>query len=116
MKKKGEIKRQRIIIYYALAIVLPCLILGFLALRGVKNDQALLEREQRSNLLEAGQQIIRETESYLLSVENSFNEIISTIPVPQKTLFSDSLLNRFTEQHPVAEGIFYISGNGFPIY
>ncbi len=112
MKKKAEIKRQRIIIYYALAIVLPCLILGILALRGVKNDQALLEREQRSNLLEAGRQIIRETESYLLSVENSFNEIISTIPVPQRILFTDSLLNRFTEQHPVAEGIFYISGNG----
>ncbi len=113
MKKKTEIKRQRIIIYYALVIVLPCLILGILALRGVKNDQALLEREQRSNLLEAGHQIIQETESYLLSVEKSFNEIIRSISVPQKTLFTDSLLNSFTEQHPVSEGIFYISGNGF---
>jgi len=56
MKKKGETKRQRIIIYYVLAIVLPCLILGILALRGIKNDQALVEREQRRNLLEAGQQ------------------------------------------------------------
>ena len=72
MKKKGEIKRQRILIYYALAIVLPCLILGFLAFRGIKNDQALVEREQRSNLMEAGQQIIRETDAYLSSVENSF--------------------------------------------
>jgi signal transduction histidine kinase len=114
MKKKGEIKRQRIIIYYALAIVLPCLILGFLALRGVKNDQALLEREQRSNLLVTGQQVLRETEAYLLFVENSFSEIINSVNIPQKTLFSDSLLNSFTEKHPVAEGIFYISGNELP--
>ena len=111
MKKKGELKRQRVIFYYVLAIVLPCLILGFLALRGVKNDQALLEHEQRSNLLATGQQILRETEAYLLFVENSFSEILNSVNIPQKTLFSDSLLNRFTEKHPAAEGIFYISGN-----
>ena len=60
MKKKGEIQRKRIIIYYVLAIVLPCLILGILAFRGIKNDQAVVEREQRRNLLEAGQQILLE--------------------------------------------------------
>lgn len=91
MKKKGELERQRVIIYYSLAIVLPCLILGFLALRGVKNDQALLEREQRSNLLATGQQVLRETEANLLFVENSFSEIINSINIPQKTIFSDSL-------------------------
>jgi len=59
MKIREEIKRKRIIIFYILAIVLPCLILGILAFRGIKNDQALVEREQRVKLMEAGQQIIR---------------------------------------------------------
>jgi len=40
--KKGEIQRKRIIIYYALAIVLPCLMLGILAFRGIKNDQVVV--------------------------------------------------------------------------
>ena len=115
MKKKGETKRQRILIYYALAIVLPCLILGFLAFRGIKNDQALVEREQRSNLLEASQQIIRETDTYLSSIENSFAEIIDSIAIPQKTIFTDSLLNRFSNQHQVVEGIFYLSGTGISL-
>ena len=109
MKKKGEIKRQRILIYYALAIVLPCLILGFLAFRGIKNDQALVEREQRNNLLETGQQIIRETDAYLSSIEESFAEIIDSIANPGKTIFTDSILNRFSAQHQAVAGIFFIS-------
>jgi len=114
MKKKGEAKRQRIIIYYALAIVLPCLILGVLALRGIKNDQALVEREQRRNLLEAGQQITRETDAYLLSIENSFAEIIDSAAIPRKRIFTDSILNRFNDQHQAVAGIFFISPSGVP--
>lgn len=112
MGKKGEVKKQRIITYYALAIVLPCLILGFLALRGIQNDQALVEREQRRDLLEAGQQVIRETDEQILTAENNFINIASTIPAPQKTLFNDSLLTRFISQHHAIAGILYLSGNG----
>lgn len=115
MKKKGEIKRKRIIIYYVLAIVLPCLILGILAFRGIKNDQALVERELRRNLLEAGQQIIRETDAYLSSIENSFAEIIDSTAIPRKTIFTDSLLNRFSAQQQAVAGIFFVSGTGVPL-
>lgn len=114
MKRKGEGKRQRIIIYYVLAIVLPCLVLGILALRGIKNDQALREREHRRNLQESSQQIIRETDEYLLSVENSFTEIIGSFAIPQKTIFADSLLARFCDRHQAVEGIFYIFGADSP--
>src|SRR5665811_439991 len=112
MKKKGETKRERIIIDYVLAIVLPCLILGILAFRGIKNDQALVEREQRRNLLEAGQEIILETEGFFSSVENNFAEIIELIPVPKKSIFTDSLLSRFIDHHKTVKGIFFISGSG----
>jgi len=114
MKKKGETKRQRILTYYALAIVLPCLILGFLAFRGIKNDQALVEREQRSNLLEAGQQIIRETDACLSSIENSFAGIIDSIVIPGRTIFTNSILNRFSTQHQAVAGIFFIPPAGVP--
>ena len=114
MKKKEEGKRKRIIISYVLAIVLPCLILGFLALRGVKNDQALVEREQRNSLLEASRQIIIETDEYLLKVENSFNELVDSISLPRGKIFSDSLLNEFIAQHHSIAGIFYLPAGGSP--
>ena len=112
MKKKGETKRQRILIYYALAIVLPCLILGFLAFRGIKNDQALVEREQRSNLLEAGQEIIRETDSNLSSIESRSAVIFDLADIPRNKIFYDSLLSKFITQNHVVAGVFYISGAG----
>jgi signal transduction histidine kinase len=114
IKRKAETKRRRIIIGYALAIVLPCLILGFLALRGIKNDQALVEREQRRSLLDAGQEIIQETEKYLISVENSFSEITGLITVPQKIIFTDSLLIRYSADHQAIAGIVYLSCTGIP--
>jgi signal transduction histidine kinase/tetratricopeptide (TPR) repeat protein len=112
MKKKKETKRQRIIIYYALAIVLPCLILGILAFRGIKNDQALVEREQRSNLQEAGQQIIRETDAFLSLIENGFTETAESSAVPRNRIFYDSLLKQFSAHNQAVAGIFFISGTG----
>ena len=107
-------KRKGIIVYYALAIVLPCLVLGVLAFRGIKNDQALVEREQRRNLLEAGQQIIQDTEAFLSSIENSFIGIIDSTAIPQVTIFTDSLLHRFSAHHPTITGICFLSSAAVP--
>ena len=114
MKKKVEIKRKRILIYYALAIVLPCLILGILALRGIKNDQALVERDQRRNLLETSQQIFNETDAFLLSIENGFAEIIDSASIPRTRIFTDSSLNRFNARHQAVSGIFFLAASGIP--
>jgi hypothetical protein len=38
------------ILYYALAVVLPGILLGYLAYRGISNDQALREKENRRKL------------------------------------------------------------------
>jgi signal transduction histidine kinase len=107
-------KRKGIIVYYALAIVLPCLILGILAFRGLKNDQALVEREKRRDLQEVGQQIILDTEAYLSSIESSFIEIINSSPSPKEAIFTDSLLNQFTAHHQTIAGIFFLSGDNSP--
>jgi signal transduction histidine kinase len=114
MKKKIKVKRPGIITYYALAIVLPCVILGILAIRGIRNDKALVEREQRSSLLEAGQKIISETDEYLQKVENSFTEITVTLAAPKNRIFEDSLLKSFNARHQSVAGIFYLPENGSP--
>jgi len=108
MKKKG------IIVYYALAIVLPCLILGILAFRGIKNDHALVEREQRRDLQDAGQQVIQDTETCFSSIENSYLEVLDSIFIPRETIFTDSVLQRFSANHQAIAGIFFIPDAGFP--
>ena len=40
-------RRQKIVLYYTLAVVLPGIILGYLAYRGIRNDQALREKERK---------------------------------------------------------------------
>jgi signal transduction histidine kinase len=43
-------RRQKIILYYALAVLLPGIIFGYMAYRGIRNDQALREKENRRKL------------------------------------------------------------------
>jgi signal transduction histidine kinase len=43
-------RRQKIIMYYTLAVVLPGIILGYMAYRGIFNDQALREKESLKKL------------------------------------------------------------------
>jgi signal transduction histidine kinase len=43
-------RRQKIILYYTLAVVLPGIFLGYMAYRGIRNDQALREKESRRRL------------------------------------------------------------------
>ena len=43
-------RRQKIIMYYTLAVVLPGIILGYMAYRGILNDQALREKESLKKL------------------------------------------------------------------
>ena len=39
-------KRKRIPLLFFFGIGFPCVLLGYLALRGIQNDQALMEKEQ----------------------------------------------------------------------
>jgi signal transduction histidine kinase len=43
-------RRRKIILYYILAVVLPGIFLGYMAFRGMRNDQALREKESRKKL------------------------------------------------------------------
>ena len=72
MFKKYRKGKKRILFYYFLVIVLPSIILGILAFRGVVNDQAINERETRQQLADAGAKIISEADLFLAETENQF--------------------------------------------
>jgi signal transduction histidine kinase len=56
-------RRRKIILYYTLAVVLPGIVLGFLAYRGIRNDQALREKESRRRLEMNSQDFFSEIDS-----------------------------------------------------
>jgi signal transduction histidine kinase len=58
-------RRKRIMLYYVLGVVLPGIILGYMAFRGIRNDQALRDRESLRKLETSSQTLFSEIESDL---------------------------------------------------
>ena len=76
-------RRRKIILYYTLAVVLPGIILGYMAYRGIRNDQALREKESRRNLE-------MESQAFFTAIDSSLVQFI-----PQKD--DPSLLAMFVK-------------------
>jgi len=56
-------RRKKIILYYTLAVVLPVIVLGYFAYRGIRNDQALREKENMRRLEISSQAFFSEIDS-----------------------------------------------------
>lgn len=79
-------RRQKIILYYTLAVVFPGIVLGYLAYRGIRNDQALREKENLRRLEITSQTFFNELDSSFLQFNNRNT--------------SDSILNGFKKADP----------------
>lgn len=114
MPKKIRIRKSKILFYYFLAIVLPSVVLGALAFRGVINDQAINEKEIRQQLMEAGAKIITESDLFLAKTEKHFLQKagVTGIPSAVTIFFEDSILSVFLSANPGIESIFYIHTSG----
>ncbi|MBT6767076.1 MAG: HAMP domain-containing histidine kinase [Prolixibacteraceae bacterium] len=114
MHKKIRIGKNKILFYYFLVVVLPSIILGALAFRGVINDQAINEREIRQQLTETGAKIIKEADLFLAETEKQLlrKTGVSGIPPAERIFFEDSIFANFLKKKPVIEGIFYIQSAG----
>ncbi|MDB4581576.1 HAMP domain-containing histidine kinase [Draconibacterium sp.] len=110
MRTKRYFSKKRIIIYYLLVIVIPSCILGFLALSGIRNDQALIEREQRKKLAEYGTSIISEANARIAIFNNRFNEKIPDLlpSFPSSLTFEEPALYSFIEENNLIRSIFLI--------
>ena len=112
MKKTNDLKKRKIIMYYTVTIVLPCIILGVLAFRGIKNDQALLERESRKMVQTTSQDLISDIINDLRDVEDKFLRLTDSTFTPQNSLFEDSSLTVFMKKKPIISGVFFLdNGN-----
>ena len=112
MKKNREARKSKIITYYALAIVIPSILLGILAFRGVRNDQALVEREQRRIFLDVAESIAVQTGTELQAVDSTFDAIAMWDDAHAGLFFTDSVMELFVERTPLVAGVFHLSPDG----
>jgi signal transduction histidine kinase len=85
-------RRQKIVLYYTLAVVLPGIILGYMAYRGIRNDQALREKESMRKLE-------MNSQAFFAAIDSSFVQFMN-----EQT--ADSMLSRFKKGDPSLLALF----------
>lgn len=91
-------RRRKIILYYSLAVVLPAIILGYLAYRGIRNDQAFREKESRRKLE-------LNSQAFFTAIDSSFVQFINE-------LSADSMLSLSTKDDPSLLAFFVKDSKG----
>jgi signal transduction histidine kinase len=115
--------RKRIILLFALGIALPSALLGYLALRGIRNDQALLEREQRNELSRFAEVALAAYDSCVGAAGRSLDSTIALGESDPDNPSSPSLtestglarleaLDTLAVRHPLIEAVFHLSSDG----
>ena len=108
-------KRKRIPLLFLIGIGIPCLLLGYLAFRGIQNDQALLEKERLNEQRKILELITRTVEENILKAEQAFLYLMAgnqEIGQPGFIRSTDSLRNR----NPLVEELFILDNSGEILY
>jgi signal transduction histidine kinase len=98
-------RQKRVLLLFLLGIVVPSLLLGYLAFRGIQNDQALLEQNRIEAQRRAADLITRAVADAVKKTEEAL-----LAELPDRQGGSDptlaARLARFTGAHPLVEGVF----------
>ena len=98
-------KSKRIPLLFLIGIGIPCLLLGYLAFRGIQNDQALLEKERLNDHRKILELITRSVEDGILKVEQT---LILTLDKNQD-IYQPGLIrsiDSLKKQNPLVEEVF----------
>lgn len=104
-------KPKRIPLLFFLGIGIPCLLLGYLAFRGIQNDQALLEKERVNEHRKIQELVTKSVEDNILKAERSFLYVVT------KHQGSDQpglihLLDSLKNLNPLVEEVFIFENSG----
>jgi len=72
-------QRRRIVLLFGLGIVLPSLLLGYLAFRGIQNDRALVEKERLEDTRRAADRVTRAVDDALTSSEGALANTVGEL-------------------------------------
>jgi len=70
-------QRRRIVLLFGVGIVLPSLLLGYLAFRGVQNDRALVEKERLEGTRQAAGRVLNAVDDELTTVETGLANAVA---------------------------------------
>ena len=110
-------KRRRILLLFFLGILLPSTLLGYLAFRGIKNDQALLAQDRLDEQRRTAGLITAAIAERISGVEQDLVRALANSRDSSHVALSPAL-STFTLDHPLVEELFVLE-NGetirFPI-
>ncbi|MCJ7488469.1 MAG: hypothetical protein MUQ25_20200, partial [Candidatus Aminicenantes bacterium] len=100
-------QRRRIVLLFGAGIVLPSLLLGYLAFRGIQNDRALLEKEKLEKTRQTAGLVVRTVDDEITAVETALAKVMadhSWTPSPE----SAAALKKLAAENPLIEQFFYL--------
>lgn len=110
MRAPGD-PRKRILLLFFFGIALPSFLLGYLAFRGIQNDQALVERERQNRHRAIVELIVGSLDAGIARIERSLDQTTSAL---QGTVPHDLSpgLDSLRRREALIQGIFFLDGNG----
>ena len=100
-------QRRRIVLLFGLGIVLPSLLLGYLAFRGIQNDRALLEKEKLEETRRNAGLVVRTVDDKITAVETALAKVVADhtgTPSPE----SAAALKKLAAANSLVEQFFYL--------
>ena len=110
MKAPGD-ARRRILLLFSLGIAAPSFLLGYLALRGIQNDRALVEQERRNEHRLIAARIGESLDERIGQIERSLDratEGLRNVDLDDAPESLDDLRLR----EPAIQGVFFLLGDG----
>ena len=102
--------RRRTVLLFVLGIGLPSILLGYLAFRGIRNDQALLERERSEDLRRIASVVVAAHDSGLVALGRALDSALAQ--AESAGLASVPSFSELTSRHPLIEAVFRLSTDG----
>ena len=102
----GAPARKKILLYFMIGLVIPSILMGFLAFRGIQNDRLALDIEKKKQVREFSNKILAAIEDSISTVESQFVQLILPDHVP-----SSNALAVFSESHPSLSTLLCLENN-----
>jgi signal transduction histidine kinase/tetratricopeptide (TPR) repeat protein len=103
-------QRRKIILLFGAGIVLPSLLLSYLAFRGVQNDRALVERDRLEATRRAADKVLEAADKEISDIESALSGIVKKGAEPMDRVISLEL-EKLMASRPVIEQVFVLRGS-----
>ncbi|MGD8360604.1 MAG: hypothetical protein PVJ04_04180, partial [Gemmatimonadota bacterium] len=110
MRAPGD-ARKRILLLFFLGIGVPSVLLGYLAFRGIQNDQALVERERQDRHRRIAEVVAGSVDAAIARVEQSLRQQISA-PQGAESPSGHPGLDSLRLEEPLIRVVFFLERSG----